>query len=449
MALRGPAFPRSGVAAVRRWRARLRGSLSRVQLLWELDAVHQLLRVSLAPRSVRSLERLLVACRRATWPWTRRRLRRRMVPLLTTPQRERWREHGIGLRRYFGEFADIRDRVVTTSLVLKAPMGEEKGVLYSSFEYNWLRIARSPGAREFFRDYYLVGASSWSPPDYASFVHLAGLSADPVFIGVSNRADLEAYAMAAPVIEPLPLMACDWINPDLYRPRPRDERSIDVLMVANWMPFKRHWLLFQALRRMRRDLRVVLVGRSAPGRGEREIREEAEAFGVRQDLEVYSDLGIDRVTELQCDARISVLFSAREGSCVVPVECFFADTPVAMMHDGHVGSRAYINDSTGVLVRRRALASQLEGFLERHRSFEPRRWALENASCHSSSRKLNQYLSAYARKHGRPWSRDIAPMCWRPSPQLLRAEDERALEGVVARFADRYGFTLDAPPPRT
>jgi len=353
------------------------------------------------------------------------------------------------MARYLGDFADVRDPTLTTSVVLKIPGPDgEKGVLYSSFEYNWLRIARAPGARQLLSDYYLVGASSWSPPDYASFAHLAGLSDDPVFVGISNHADLSAYRLMAPVIEPSPLMACDWVNPDHYAPKARDDRQIDILMVANWLPFKRHWLLFEALRKLPRHLTVVLVGRNGEGRTERDIRREAKAFGVPQDLQLHTDIGIQEVSRLQEDARISLLFSAREGSCVAPVECFFANTPVGMMADGHVGSKAYINASTGVLLRRNRLDRQIAAFLERAVEYSPREWAEAHVSCLQSTRRLNDQLATHARSRGRPWTHDIAPLCWRYVPQLVHPEDEARLAPVALTFPERYGLSLKTYPRR-
>ncbi|HEX9565326.1 MAG TPA: glycosyltransferase [Gemmatimonadaceae bacterium] len=426
-----------------RWRARWRGVLARTRLLADVHAVLLLMR-SVATRSrARSLESLLTACRRATWRPVRSVLRRRIAPLLQSPASSVWQEHGVGIERYYGSFADIRDLTLTSSVVLKAPGSNgEKGVLYSSFEYNWLRIAKSPGALEFFRDYYLVGASSWSPPDYASFAHLAGLSEDPAFIGISNLADVAAYRMMAPVIEPVPIMACDWVNPDYYQPKARADRRIDILMVANWLPFKRHWLLFEALRHLPRNLSVVLVGRDGEGRTEKEIRAEARAFGVRQDLELHTNIDIERVTSLQCDARISLLFSAREGSCVAPVEGFFADTPVGMMEDCHVGSKAYINNQTGTLFGRTGLGRQLREFLDSADRYTPRRWALDNVTCHLTSRRLNDQLAGYARARHQPWTVDIAPLCWRYLPEHVRGDDARRFQSIVATFPDRYGFAI-------
>jgi hypothetical protein len=91
------------------------------------------------------------------------------------------------------------------------------------------------------------------------------------------------------------------------------------------------------------------------------------------------------VAELQCDARASALFSAREGSCVAVVESLFAGSPVAMMEGAHVGSRAYVNEHTGVLLRRRGLARGLSRFIEESGRYSPREWAEANTGCHHAN----------------------------------------------------------------
>jgi glycosyltransferase involved in cell wall biosynthesis len=305
-----------------------------------------------------------------------------------------------------------------------------------------MRLIANHDAARFFEQYFLVGATSWSPPDYASFANLAGLSKDPIFMGLSNTADLRNYRLLEPVIRAVPLMACDWINPDLYVPRPLRDREIDILMVANWLPFKRHWLLFEALRRMDPTLRVVLIGRNGDGRTESTIRDEARSFGVRQDLELLTNIDIEQVTAYQCNSRIATLLSDREGSCVAVTECMFANTPVAMMQDSHVGSKAHVNEQTGVLMRRGQVDTALNTLLERCESLAPRQWAVENITCHRSSRILNDSLRDYCLSVGQPWTRDIMPLQWRYVPAYLTDADERAMQGGIARLRAEHGITL-------
>jgi len=426
-----------------RLRATTHGRLATSPLVSELYGVGLLVGARLPGVGSRArLAALLAAGRRLRLKPTRRWLKRELSPAIAGPRAGAWREERRDWPRYLQD-QDIASKPLTTSLLLKEPgPGGEKGVLYSSFEYNWTRLVAHHDARRFFADYILVGASSWSPLDYGALANLAGLSEDPAFIGVSNLADLEASEAVAPAIQALPIMASDWINPAYYQPRPRARRGIDVLMVANWMPFKRHWLLFEALKSMRKDLRVVLVGRNGPGRTEKEIREEARAFGVRQELELRTNVSIEEVTALQCDARIAVQLSRREGSCVAPAECFFADTPVAMMRDAHVGSKAYVNDETGILLSRRGMGRRLSAFLEEAERYRPRAWAEANITCAHASRRLNDILHAHAGRRGRPWTRDIAPLCWRYVPAYVDPADEARLAPAVDRLRAEHGVEL-------
>jgi glycosyltransferase involved in cell wall biosynthesis len=394
--------------------------------------------------NARRLEALLKACRWTYRDSARRHLRRLLEPFLVGSAREVARRERVGWGRYFGGFADIdKERALTTSLVLKAPKPNgEKGVLYCSFEYNWLRLVANHDARALLDEYYVVGQSSWSPIDYAPIAAFAGLSSDPLFVGISNAVDLDQIALFRPVAEPLPILASDWIDPTTFSPKPRAERTIDILMVANYSRVKRHWLLFEALAKMPRNLRVVLVGRNAPGRTEREILDEAHAFGVKQHLEIHTNLEIDEVAALQCDARISAVFSQREGSCVAVAESLFAGSPVAMMEEAHVGAKQYINYWTGELMRRERLAAQLERFHAESDRYAPREWALVNIPCTMTSQHLNRFLRTWARSTGRPWTEDIAPLRWRYVPVYLHAADEARLAPAVEELRRRHGVTI-------
>jgi glycosyltransferase involved in cell wall biosynthesis len=336
---------------------------------------------------------------------------------------------------------------VPSALLLKEPGPDgEKGVLLLGMEMGWTALERAGRSSRLCEDYDLVILSSWSPPQLHTFARLVGLSSDPIFVGISNRADYPTYELLAPTFAPIPLMACDWLNPAEFRPRPRAERDVDILMVASYAAYKRHWLLFEALRGMRHDIRVVLLGGPWEGRTIEHLQDEIRDFGVRQEIELPGLLPIDQVYEYLGRARVSVIFSRREGACVAVAESFLSDTPVGMMRDAHVGSRAYINTTTGVLFDRRHLSGQLARFLEAARDFNPRSWAVENISCHRSSARLNEVLRDDAMRRGRPWTRDIAPLFWRYfTPRYLDASDAQTLGSAAEGLHARYGLRLTRP----
>lgn len=428
-----------------RARLTLRGTLDN-PVFSELIGLLLLSGSVLAPGRNRRLGLRLAAARRLN-SGASQALLKRLLEKWTSPQhRDTWRRERIGWQRYYGAFGNIgKESELTTSLLLKEP-GEngEKGVLYCSFEYNWMKLLASPSAKRFFEDYLLVGASSWSPLDHAVLASLQGASDDPAFIGISNPSDDAQYSLWAPSVFALPIMASDWTDPAMFAPLPSEERTTDIVMVAHFARWKRHWLLFEALSKMPRDLRVVLIGRNAPGRTEEDLRREARAFGVRQELEIRRNLEIHEVAEEQCKARLSLAFSKREGSCVAVAESLFADTPVAMMEDAHIGSRAYINAATGRLLRRSGLHRQLQEMLEARPDFAPREWAMANISAHDTSVRLNDILKNHCRKRGKPWTRDIAPMCWRYVPRYLDAVDEARLRAATERLRSEYGIGLKA-----
>ena len=378
----------------------------------------------------------LLALAQAFRRWPSRSLERRLAPWLGRERGAIWREKKIGWRRYQQRIASP---TLIKSLILKVPgTGGEKGVLYVSFEYNWLRLLQHCDVPRLLDDYLLVTASSWSPPDFPAHWALAHIGPDPVFMQISNPSDMELYARFDHNIRPIPIMASDWINPDCYQPKPHAQREIDILMVAGWSHVKRHWLLFRALRKMRRGLRVVLIGQDADGRTAEDVYQEAKAFGVADRVEMIRDVAIGEVTKHQCNSKTSIILSAREGSCVVVAESLFADTPVALMHNAHVGSRAYINSQTGVLLCAGTMPVQLSEIIERSASFTPRAWALDNITCRHATGKLNDILRGYCKT----WTRDIVPMCWRPDPIYVDPHEDENMLPAYDQLFERHGIVV-------
>src|SRR5205823_10775108 len=74
-------------------------------------------------------------------------------------------------------------------------------------------------------------------------------------------------------------------------------------------------------------------------------------------------------------SRASLIFSRQEGSCIAVTESLFADTPVGLFHNARIGSRAFINGQTGMLLDRPRLSDQLRQFVEKAHSYRPREWA--------------------------------------------------------------------------
>jgi len=339
------------------------------------------------------------------------------------------------------KYPDIEQNpFLNRGIVLKAPRPNgETGIIHLTPEYNWLRLLAAGSAADELTESFTIWLTvSWSPADY----HLLGLAASrlrgTLFVSPGNRLESAKLERFHPKIKCVPVIASDWIDPSFFQPKPQNQRQIDVLMVANWAPFKRHWHLFSALRKLPKNLRVTLIGQSDKQYTLEHVQRQMRELGVPQDIRFLQDLSIEEVYACQCDSRVSVVFSRREGSCVVVAESLFADTPVGLLRGARIGSAAYINDRTGVFLDRWKTASQLGRFLDDAEHYQPRSWAIENISCSQSLTAVNDIFRSHACAEGRPWTTDMTAFCWKPNPTYLRSGDREKLLPVYHDLQSRY-----------
>lgn len=420
-----------------RARTKILDRLRTSRTIWELSATAGMLQSYFARELSDKLRLQATAYRRTSSRFLRARIESQLAPWLGPKGVQIWRDKRIGWRESCG-LSNVLDK----SILLKAPVQKERGVLYVSFEYNWLRLISHCDLFSLLQDYFVVLASSSSPPDFPSHWALSHAGPTPIFLQVSNHSDCEIHSWQDHNIVPLRIMASDWVNPDFYAPRTHAHREIDILMVAGWSQMKRHWLLFDALRHMSRKLRVVLIGQDSEGRVANDVWREAKAFGVAERIEIVRDASIGLVTKHQCNSRISVALSAREGSCVVVTESLFADAPVAMMRNAHIGSRAYINSQTGELLQRKTISSQLSAMIEQSDRYGARNWALDNITCFHSLSNLNGALRRFSLKCNMPWTREIVPFCWRPNPEYINPSDAERMESAYRQLCEKFGIEV-------
>lgn len=314
---------------------------------------------------------------------------------------------------------------VTRTAMLKAPGANgERGVIYSLFEYNWARIAAGTNLRVLLSEYDVVWVASWSPTDY---LPLARILADsdpgtPIYVQASNMAEVPLLETFHPRIRALPFLSCESVNPASFQPLPRAERDIDLLVVSNWAPFKRHFELFRALRLLPAGLRIVCVGQQEQGHTREGIRQLAASYRVPQQITYYESLPWTEVRALQVRSKAAAIFSRREGHCIAAVEALFADASLGLMHGGHVGPAIYISDTNGVLLRPGHVSEDLARLIEDAPSRTPREWALAHIGSGRAEVKLNDWLKERAAERSLPWTTDIAQMSYAPYPRVESAD---------------------------
>ena len=423
------------IATLQRFRFRFHDWLYYSRLPREISGLLHFLRGVIKQDTATKLERAIDGYRFSSIPVFKRRALQQIRNAIPDPC---WREQKIGWSRYADQ---LEDPSLTRTVVLKAPRENgEKGAMLLTFEYNWLRLlSATPDLNRLEEKYDIIFSTSSSPTNYQVLALAASSLRGTVFVQSCNYSENPEIEALNPRIKCLPMLPCDWINPQLVNPKPFAERDIDILMVANWDLFKRQWQFFEALKSMPEDLRIVMIGQRAGHFDMDFALRTSKLFGARQEIEFHQSLTIDEVAAYQSRSKVSTIFSRREGCCVAITESLMANTPVAMLSDAHVGPLAYINSETGILLnRRRGLGDQLHAFLKRADSFQPRAWAEKNISAPISTAKLNRMLRENAKVEQRPWTTDIMEPCWRAHPTLKYNPHMDQLRPAYAKLHEEY-----------
>ena len=260
---------------------------------------------------------------------------------------------------------------------------------------------------------------------------------------LSNFNDIPTFRRLAANAEPVPLLASNWVNPELFNVDELPAKEFDMVMLANFAAYKRHFLLFRAMRDMSSDARVLVLGKEMDGRTAETIMGEAKAYGVDDRVVIKAGLPDAEMVRALRSAKVSLMLSGNEGSCVAVVESMFADIPVGVFADAVIGSKAYVNEQTGRLLHKRNLAGQLADFINGHDQYTPRKWVTEqNLSCHGSTRILNDHIRAKVTEWGEEWTTDIAVHHWRPNPSFVSSPDLVTTKRAYAQFEPNYGCSI-------
>src|SRR5690554_5514934 len=315
--------------------------------------------------------------------------------------------------------ADLANRAVRGArsvslsycVVLKQYVSEdEKGVLLVSFENQLTQMLDSGRVDEILVRYHLVFIPSWSGLYSKELFRLvAAVQQEPVFVMPVHSHERELIPTLGANCHSLPFNAASWVNPAFFE-GPAQERDIDCLMVANFASFKRHWLLFKALKGLPGDIKVTCVGVPLGSRSAESIRREAAEYGVSDQVTIVEDPSQEELRRYFRRAKMFCAMSYREGSFIAVAESLMSGTPVLMFRNAHIGTKSLINEKTGALVKS---VRELRHKILEYRNFEGhdqvRQTAIDNISAQANSRKLNDMLRDWSINNGKAWTVDIEP----------------------------------------
>ena len=293
---------------------------------------------------------------------------------------------------------------LSKSAVIKAPIGKEKGVIVVGFEHELNKLLHHSAFQEICDQYNILFMPTWQPFYSVELLRFLKLRPDAITVLPSSWQCYFNSINNPGLIKVLPFHASSWIDETIYQP---ETKTIDILMVANFSIYKRHHLLFSALKELPENLNVLLVGRQLKDRTADDLLAEADTYGVKHRFKLIESPSDDEVRNYLCQAKLVLGLSGREGSYVSLAEALFAGAAVAVFSDAYIGSKNYINPHTGFLLdSEKSLAVQIKTCLQLAQTLTPREWAIQNISTQFNNVRLNALLKHKAESNGELWTKE-------------------------------------------
>ncbi|WP_306549717.1 glycosyltransferase [Desulfobulbus sp.] len=302
------------------------------------------------------------------------------------------------------------EQTLIRSIVLKKYISEkEKGIVLVSFENQLEKLANLSKLNDFEKEYQVIFLPSWQPFYSTAFYTFLSRVKEPFWIMPSSARDMKLCETVGPLCLPLPFQASSWVDGDKYTDS-QGNKDIDIIMLANFSKYKRHWLLFEALAELSENLKVVIAGRPLGDRNRESLILEAKNFGVADRICIIENPSNEEIRDLLGRSKMFCALSHKEGSYIAVVESMFAGAPVIMYENAIIGSKDFVNLKTGLLVgEKEKLSGKIRYLLENYGKFDTQKWAKSNISARINSKKLNLLLRENSLLVGNQWTHDVTP----------------------------------------
>jgi len=310
-------------------------------------------------------------------------------------------------------------------MVLKAPTtGGEKGVLFVMVDTVIRLLHSGMNLHKLLKDYTLVFEPSWTGYCHSEILEFTRWN-EEIFVLSAEENDFAFLRRLGSNLVPVDLGPCDWVDPRTTVPYLENPKEFDIIMNSNWGAWKRHYVLFRMLRKAERRYKVVLIGFKWSGKTRNDIERLADYYGVSGQITIFDWIPYEKVMDLTCRSKVSILLSLKEGSNRAIADSIFCNVPVVVLANHVGGIRKNVVPETGLLAEEAHLESAIVQLFESR--IQPREWGLKHISCFKSTEKLNLILREHALGQGRPWTQDIAVRSNSPESSYVYTKDAERL----------------------
>lgn len=297
-------------------------------------------------------------------------------------------------------FKDPLRMLGTLVLVLRSATDDQKGVVLIKYNHVFPLFARFFDLETIAKRYHLVLEPSWSGYCDLNLLAYTRLK-EPVFVQAIEPYDVRCLTSISSNLVPVPTSSNWWVDYNLIRPLPEVEKDCDVVMIAGWGSYKRHYRFFEAIAKLRREghlLRVLLLG-YPNGWGAETILRHAKYYGVADQIEIKEKVPYNDMNAQINRAKVNVLWSRHEGFNRAIIEAMLAGLPCVLRDGFNYGYQyPYVNKQTARFATEKSLPRVLLEMTSDYPEYAPREWVLAHMNCDQACKTLCECIAVNSRE---------------------------------------------------
>ena len=167
--------------------------------------------------------------------------------------------------------------------------------------------------RKITKKYFFVFEPSWWGYQNQLFLMYLNIGTE-IIIQAPYEKDYRFVKSLNHCFHPSRLGAGDWVDSEKFTDGKKLNKNYDIAMVGNWGKAKRHYLLFQAVKKMKTKAKIALIGYPSKNRRLQEVIHEAKICGIYKQCEFFENITPDEVANILRHSKVNVLLSKGEGA---------------------------------------------------------------------------------------------------------------------------------------
>jgi len=297
-------------------------------------------------------------------------------------------------KKFFSNPELLFDGVI---IVLRQNTNVKKGVILIKYSYYFSLFFKLFDVDTISEKYHIVLEPSWAGLCEPGILAYTSLSAS-VFVMTYEERDRHFIDRIGSNLVSVNVGPNWWVDYRKFDMTPQKKRNVDIVIVAGWAEFKRHYFIFKAIKALKKRGYIYTIALAGyPGDlALEDIKKMTKYMGIFDQVSFHEWISPDEVSELLQSAKVNILWSRFEGNNRAIIEGMFCDTPCIIREGHNYGDQYdYINCKTASIANESNLAETIKHVIDNQSSYSPREYVFKEHNCIKATEILEQKISFF------------------------------------------------------